>query len=161
MVWEWNAILHLHQKCKWSDIFDIEISEESVRDIFSAHLPKNAVVQIPSSEYVQQDSSGAFLSTVNVLSQMLNVWYIYLHLVSCYGKCRYIHHALSVWVCFHYFVLIHQYISPSTCCLVVKSHHFCPSQRQFVWKHLNPAQINHLTRIYSEQKDSPTESTDC
>ena len=132
-IWEWNENLtfHLHQKRKWSDIFDIEISEECRTHVLSAHLPKfKAKTQrIPEfQEYVQQDFSTAFLSTVNVLSQMLNVWYIYLHLVKFYGKCRYIHHALSVWVCFHYFVLIHQCIYPSTCCLVVSSDHFCPSQ---------------------------------
>ena len=33
------------------------------------------------------------------LSQMLNVWYIYLHLAKRYSKCRYKGHTLRIWVC--------------------------------------------------------------
>ena len=30
------------------------------------------------------------------LAHTIHVWYIYLHLVDCYGKCRYIHHTWMV-----------------------------------------------------------------
>ena len=43
-----------------------------------------------------QDPEGIRLINQAFMTQMLNVWYIYQHLGSLGGKCRWIHHTLSV-----------------------------------------------------------------
>ena len=41
------------------------------------------------------------------ISHTIHVWYIYLHLVDFYGKCRQIYHAWILWVYTYMFLLIH------------------------------------------------------
>ena len=38
-------------------------------------------------------------------SHRIHVWYIYLHLVDLYGKCRWIYHTWILWGCFIHFFL--------------------------------------------------------
>ena len=40
------------------------------------------------------------------LTHRIHVWYIYLHLVDFYGKCRYIYHTWMVWVKHVYFLAV-------------------------------------------------------
>ena len=44
------------------------------------------------------------------ISQMLNVWHIYLHLAISYGKCRQIYHTLSIWVYIYIDTILYLYI---------------------------------------------------
>ena len=51
--------------------------------------------------------NGAFLvvtsrgETLHVIFHRIHVWYICLHLVNFYGKCREIYHTWILWVFYH------------------------------------------------------------
>ena len=43
-------------------------------------------------------STSSSWKIIPIYTHTIHVWYIYLHLVDCYGKCREIYHTWMVWV---------------------------------------------------------------
>ena len=67
------------------------------------------------SQQIVDRTMCSMFSAVCFITHRIHVWYIYLHLVDFYGKCRQIYHAWILWVIGGYF-----------------SKHLCSSDRT-VW----------------------------
>ena len=53
------------------------------------------------SEMLEVIKKVGLLQLLNVLPHTIHVWYIYLHLVDFYGKCREIYHTWIVCLQYH------------------------------------------------------------
>ena len=68
------------------------------------------------------------------ISHRIRVWYIYLHLVDFYGKCRYIYHTWMLWV---YVLRLWQFISK------VLYNFFIAFKIMLTWKQLSYKENRH------------------